>query len=95
LEKLLKGCIPDVLDDMTPAPSGNKPKKHKKPIVVDDELPFVSEPDSTLPSDDISQFQSEPDIGTSDGEGLSDAVTSNMSDFVHPEGKPYVLRVEG
>jgi hypothetical protein len=96
LEKLLKGCIPDVHDDTKPAPPCNKPKKHKKPVVVDDELPFVSEPDTSIfPSDpDTSQFQSEPDIGTSDGEGLSDGPTSNMSDGHYPEGKPYVLHVE-
>jgi hypothetical protein len=78
---------------MTPAPSGNKKKNHKKPIVVNDELPFLSEPDSILPEDDIPLVQT--DGGTSEGEGLSDALTSSMSDFILPEGKPYVLHVEG
>lgn len=102
LEKLLKGCIPDIHDDTKPAPPTKKPKKHKKPIVIDD---AVSEPDtSVLPSDpdisllqsdaDTSQFQSEPDICTSDIEGISDAPTSSMSDGFQLEGKPYVLHVK-
>jgi hypothetical protein len=102
LDKLLKGCIPDVHDVTTPAPPSTKPKKHKKPIIIDD---AVSEPDpSILPSDpdtsllqsdgDTSLFQSEPDTGASDGEGLGDATASSMSGGLQPEGKPYVLHVK-
>ena len=92
---LLKGCIPDNHDDMTPAPPGKKPKKNKTPIVVEDELSFISQPDFIYPSDDTSLLQSDADLGTSEGEGLSDGPASTLSDFVHPEGKPYALHTEG
>jgi hypothetical protein len=106
LEQLLKGCIPDIHDDAKPDPSSTRRKRIKKSIAVNDETPGVSEPDASglpsdldtflLPSDpDTSVFPSEPDVGTSGAEGLSDAPTSNMSDGLPLEGKPYVLYREG
>lgn len=62
-------------------------------MVIDDGLPVLSAPDSVLPEDDIPLVQT--DGGTSEGEALSDAPTSVMSDFTLPEGKSYVLYVEG
>ncbi|RDB19056.1 Transcription regulatory protein SNF2 [Hypsizygus marmoreus] len=79
LRQLLKGCIPDDLDDTNEEaeskPSRKKSKKPKQPVVVDedelDELPATSEQDSSML--------------TSDGEGLSDGPTSTMSDSVHDQ----------
>ena len=60
LEKLLKGCIPDIHDNTKPTLPSAKQKKQKKPIIIDD---AVSEPDtSILPSDtDTSLLQSDAD----------------------------------